>query len=1029
MSFHKLSDTSLNSPSALEAKRSKLNVVKEEAAGFPELKEKKATVDHLKPFPTSFKNEFIPEEVLLSLNSAASAGPCPENLLPVKKAKAAKGVLPRLPDQIWHHPHRRNKVKYLIDQPVSLTGAARDISFLYNVSYVNGEAREKKLCPPSTNRPPDSAMVPHKQKTLADTLVPEEFHIVSNTGVVGLECYDDKYTTLLTDSENRLLLFPSMKPNKRIEVVQLSNVMDAMLERAGVESEKPIGPTKMHQILHILKKEQTIYNTIFHELIRQVSVDCVDRGELLSKIRDKYVQLLDQIARQMIDFYKDLVTQRMMDQRILEELYNFKKVIEELTRELCLVQAHDKRLTMEAERAQKDLAEALLAAEKNAKIVEDYHDLYTLQRGRMEKDIKLLMSERDIWSSATYELALKVIERNRVIMAKKLFLNEKGWNKYAKHFNIMLSTKDTGDLEMLQKLTEKWKRFMHRFKQDVEATEKTITDISQTVKAGILKWQQFFKSNVGKDIVIPNKANPFKAVFIEFKEFHKLMSEQKEQFTGNALVAKYDHLKMIKRLQESWTNVAFGVFSRHKNSDGMLPSEYQYMEEIIKATGNLYKEYEIRINGDNGMSKILPVLVTSLDTCVYKFENLLHYCNIPHEEWSEIDEKISEMKLQLDILLNIVSNIAQYMKTDSGTPLHEHINDMIRQWLFNINSEITNDNTEFLRHMDDLHIAMIQWMVNMLTIMLPDFHDRNTLPKLEEDETPEKREVKIAELEFNGISLAKRLARYTGYLNSCCKSMVRVMALTRAAHLQKNPAKDLQELERMKRECYDWINTCSYLLSDMKGRKILLLTFEEAEELLGEEETSKMISDAEKPFIDEDPEDKIEFKREPSTSAPRFIRYIGKDENIHCKIMFEEDIFSSWRDAAKHTILEPKYVEVMAVIDNMQEKLKETDKRARDAEEKFEGVNEKLHYTLIRNNELEKELEEMSKKIKRGSGSRGEETEGNDDEDNSEQKEETSGEVQKEGKRSPKTAKKVPQYKDDHPAKPAGRGKPKSKPK
>lgn len=41
----------------------------------------------------------------------------------------------------------------------------------------------------------------------------------------------------------------------------------------------------MHKLLHILKKEQTIYNTVFHELIRQVSVDCADRGELLSKIR------------------------------------------------------------------------------------------------------------------------------------------------------------------------------------------------------------------------------------------------------------------------------------------------------------------------------------------------------------------------------------------------------------------------------------------------------------------------------------------------------------------------------------------------------------------------------------------------------------------------------------------------------------------------------------------------------------------------------------------------------------------------
>lgn len=35
------------------------------------------------------------------------------------------------------------------------------------------------------------------------------------------------------------------KPNKRVEVIQLGDVMDTMLERAGVESEENAGPTKV----------------------------------------------------------------------------------------------------------------------------------------------------------------------------------------------------------------------------------------------------------------------------------------------------------------------------------------------------------------------------------------------------------------------------------------------------------------------------------------------------------------------------------------------------------------------------------------------------------------------------------------------------------------------------------------------------------------------------------------------------------------------------------------------------------------
>ncbi|MBZ3887472.1 Axonemal dynein light chain domain-containing protein 1, partial [Sciurus carolinensis] len=634
---------------------------------LPELREKKSMVDHSKPFPTSLRNESIPEEVLLSLTYAANAGPCPEYLLPPKKTKTPKGTLPRPVDHVWQHPIRRNKFKYLIDHPVSLTGAARDISFLYDIKRVKGGIRENVLCPPRLDRSLEShgsAIVPHKPKTLTDTLIPEEFHIVSSTGVSGLECYDEK-------------------PNKRVEVVQLNDVMDVMLERACVENQEYRGPTKMHQLLHILKKEQTIYNTVFHELIRQVSVDCADRGELLSKIRERYVEMLDQIAQQMIDFYKDLVTQRMMDQRILEELYNFKNVIEELTRELCMVRAHDMKLTQEAEKAHKDLAQALLDAEKNAKMVEEYHELYTLQRGRMENDIKQLMEERDIWSSATYELALKVIQRNRVILAKRLYLNEKGWNKYTKHFIILLST--------------------------------------------------------------------------------KMLAEQKEKYSGDFLLSKHDTLKIIKHLQENWVNIGFGIFSRHKNMEGKMPPERQDMEEIVKRIGRLYKEYEIRISGDNGTSKMLPNLTGSLDFCCFKLENMESF-DLFLEEWEGVNKKIDEVKSRLDSLANIIGTVPQYLDVDSGPLFQAHIFNMIQQWLLKTDNEINNGNIELQRHMDELHISMVQWMVNMLIIMVPDYIDENTLPKLEEEST-EKPEIGIVQLEIDAIALTKKLSQYTTYLN------------------------------------------------------------------------------------------------------------------------------------------------------------------------------------------------------------------------------------------------------------------------
>ena len=55
----------------------------------------------------------------------------------------------------------------------------------------------------------------------------------------------------------------------------------------------------MHNLLELIEKEQGIYNIIFHELIRQVSVQCAERGELLAELRKRYANLFDRIPRQV----------------------------------------------------------------------------------------------------------------------------------------------------------------------------------------------------------------------------------------------------------------------------------------------------------------------------------------------------------------------------------------------------------------------------------------------------------------------------------------------------------------------------------------------------------------------------------------------------------------------------------------------------------------------------------------------------------------------------------------------------------
>lgn len=41
----------------------------------------------------------------------------------------------------------------------------------------------------------------------------------------------------------------------------------------------------MEGLLELVRAEQNIYNIVFHEVIRQVTVNCTERGQLLEKLR------------------------------------------------------------------------------------------------------------------------------------------------------------------------------------------------------------------------------------------------------------------------------------------------------------------------------------------------------------------------------------------------------------------------------------------------------------------------------------------------------------------------------------------------------------------------------------------------------------------------------------------------------------------------------------------------------------------------------------------------------------------------
>ncbi|XP_036612225.1 axonemal dynein light chain domain-containing protein 1 [Trichosurus vulpecula] len=969
---------------------------------------------------TQSQCDFIPEEIILSLTNAAYAGGCPESLLPSKKVKTIKEMKPgmRSTNGVWHHSVRRNKFRYLTDNPVTFKGAGRDISFLYDVKAEKlADSWLPQLVKEITSieeKPGKGLSIPQTSpKKLTDTLIPEEFHIVSNTGVEGLQYYDDKYTTLLTDSQNRLLLFPSMKPNKRIEVIQLKNVMDMMLEKAGVDADKSVNATQMHRLLEVLKTEQNIYNTAFHEIIRQVSVDCSDRGELLSNIRQRYVNLLDQIARQMIDFYKDMVAQRIMDKRIIEELFNFKKVVEELSRELVLVREYDLKLRKKSEKIHEELMVALSNAEKNARIVEEYHDLYTSQRLRMEADFKQLTSERDIWSSATYDLALKVIKKNNLILTRRLHLNEKAWNKYVTHFIVLLASQDAADLSQLQKATQQWRSLFRNFKYDLETNENNIKERVNFVKNTLIKLEKFFEKNTVDGVLGPIKETTMKTICADLKKCHQMLIEDADYYGGDKLVEKVGTLKIAYRLQGTWTEYGRAIMNRHKSMDGEFLSQQSLMEEINDNGARLCREYESRVNGgENGYNKYFLGLNSAFEMWIYKMESDHPISSMNQADWKTLSGKIPELLNLLERMLDVIGVVPltdEQIKNNYVPVVQTDVFHLIQQWILTLSNGTDKDNCELHHQVNELHIAMIKWMVNMLILMIPDYSDEHSLPKSEIDASEQEIRLHtgIATLEIEGMSLAKMLSRFSIYIFSCCKSTVAAMATKKASSFDLNANKEIKDLAKIKKECMDWVTTCNLLLSEMKGRKVTLLTPEDTKNLyeyeLDVDSRNYNVSRWEKTFgemaskkleeipeKEESPKEGSEQEAEVSpTPKVTLVRYLGKDQNIHSRPLEVEELLPTEEEVtvlSKFTINEKERLDGLELIEHLKIKLLDTEVRVQLAEQKYEEISEKLSEALIINRELEKELHKAQERLKVAylQGQLREEDEDEDDDKNAE---------------------------------------------
>ncbi|KAM9283160.1 axonemal dynein light chain domain-containing protein 1 [Morus bassanus] len=986
---------------------SRAGSVGEDWSEIPKLRGTSRMLDRIRPVSSSLEHSFVPEEVFRSLTCASSSLYSPEYLRSPQTTKIPMGFRGCLqtPGRLWHYPNRRSKFRHLTDHPVSLTGAGRDVSYLCDIA--TGQEAKKAMTGRSSftescwDRRGSCGTVPRTPQ--ADSLVPKEFHIVKNRGVLPLKYFDDKYTMLLEDREKKLRLFPSIKPSGRLEVIQLMEVMDSMLEKAGVDKLiRVTGPSQLHNLLELMKAEQNIYNIVFHELIRQVSVDCVERGQLLSKLRQRYVGLLERIPEQMKTLYKKMMAQQLVDRHITEELLYFKESVGQLASELYEVREHDHKVTKEAENAQEELATAMQEAKANANLLEEYRELYELQRRRLEEQVRLLARERDVWSSAACDLALKIVDRNQLTLVRRLHVSGKTLTNILKHFIVLLASKDTGDLADLQEETEQFRERLVRVGAEIERSEESSQGKLQTVCSSLNKRFQYFHSS---DSSSPMSEKLLDEILQDIKNMINMLKKDLEQYGGEVHLRKAESLRSTASLQEHWMELGQTLLNRHRDFAGALPLQHAALEEINQRACELYQQYNIRISGNNGTARFLTVLVRSMEDWLFKVQKLKQSSGMHEAELWTFYHQIPVWLAQVDAVMSCIGS-SQLHEAESDKKLHfpvvpREFFQMIQRWVLSMNNEVEKNITHLNEKVTELHRNLTLWLVNLLRHMTADRLSWE-YPQRQEPDAEMDKELRLLgthKLQHEAEELVAEMGRLSGSIVSCCREIVNAIVRKKRSETDLEADFELEELNKIKTECCNWIQACSLLLSEMKGTPVSVLDLEELRNLFGLEELQlnlkvkdTIISSTQekleaedantsrKPITEEEaleikeeiavmqqqPGAGMDYLTEENEATADMIRYVGHDSNIHLKSLKSDIVSVTGREmtATKwSTPFSQKEFEALAVLEHLQVQLLETEIRAQNAEKRSESLEEKLEEALQRIKELECELEKEGKVI------------------------------------------------------------------
>jgi len=805
----------------------------------------------------------------------------------------------RKPNNAWNYRGQRKRLSHLVKHPPSQNNqmGTRDISFIHDGKHYSDKPTEIDK---------------------GETLLPSNFHLVRSKQVAGLETRPGQHTTQLCDVDKQLRIFPSLQPNKRFEAIQLNRTLDAMMAELGTNEEE-LGPSQVHNLIELVKKEQNIYDAIFYELIRQVTVECKERGELLSKLRRLYADLLARVPRQINSLHCEVIAQRALDNNLTQELLNFKEEIQALTEELSAVKKHDSNITNEADKSKEELRFALTEAAKNSSVLNEYHQLYELQRVRLEKQIKSLVFERDIWNSTAYSLAIKLIEENDLTIARRLYVSERAWSKMANHFTVFLTERDSSDLKDLQVEVENWRDLTVKFNKKVEEIYHKMrlkaADIEEDFRnwVRILTEKLIFTDFAGSRRMNQPDMSDVDTIIDDCEKIKLKIEDFLSDFEDSDSIYCHGLLTKMGERVENWTDKAIEIYSRHRSMEGNRFPQHDVMGSLNEKVHKMQHQLHLITTGENGITNRCTNIMSGLNTWKTRLLERLH--EMDETEWLRFVDLFDEYaKTCVDIRHFLGSVVGLDDPSLKDIPVLEQVT-QATTWLTDTLDGIEAEDGKLNGMVTIMKNDLLTWMSSSLLHLVPDKSNNKLLRDITNPST-----VTAHDLVNEQGHLCQRCIDLTEYIAKCTHGIV-----TEQVAMTTNDNSDstlLDQLKTFQAESLEWEKAAEFLSESLQKVSQSELT-QIAQRL---DENGKINT--------------IEFDMAEKTGAFAESLYIvGENENITSRSVTRP---SEGELTLPITDVSDEALKTLSTVEKLQIELLDTEDRAIAAEKLVEDLEEQI---------------------------------------------------------------------------------------